>query len=69
MLTSPNCLDDSMMTELQGDSAASASKRAGYDFLKVYSFLSLPGFRGIMNAARRADIPVVGHIPQQVGLH
>ena len=69
MLTSPNCLDDSKLTEPQGDSAAVASKRAGYDFLKVYSFLSMPGFRGVMNAARRVDIPVIGHIPQQVGLH
>ena len=67
MLTSPHCLNDSLMTEAQGEAAAAQAKRDGYDFLKVYSFLSADGFRGIMTAARRADIPVVGHIPQRVG--
>jgi len=68
MFTSPPCLDDSTMSEAQGDSAATASKAAGYDFLKVYSFLSATGFRGIMAGAHRAHIPVVGHIPVRVGL-
>jgi len=67
MLTSPHCLNDSTMTEAQGEAAATQAKRDGYDFLKVYSFLSTDGLRGIMAAARRADIPVVGHIPQRVG--
>jgi hypothetical protein len=68
MFTSPPCLDDSTMTEAQGDSAATASGAAGYDFLKVYSFLSADGFRGIVAGAHRAHIPVVGHIPVRVGL-
>jgi imidazolonepropionase-like amidohydrolase len=68
MFTSPGCLDDSTMTAAQGDSAAVASKAAGFDFLKVYSFLSRDGFRGIMAGARRVHIPVVGHIPQRIGL-
>jgi len=68
MLTSPPCLNEPTMTEKQGDSAAVSSKRAGYDFLKVYSFLSLPGFDGITRAAHHVDIPVIGHIPQRVGL-
>jgi hypothetical protein len=68
IFTSPPCLDDSTMTEAQGDSASTASKAAGYDFLKVYTFLSAEGFRGIMAGAHRTHIPVVGHIPQRVGL-
>jgi imidazolonepropionase-like amidohydrolase len=68
IFTSPPCLNDSTMTEAQGDSAALASKAAGYDFLKVYPFLSAEGFRGIMAGAHRAHIPVVGHIPVRVGL-
>jgi imidazolonepropionase-like amidohydrolase len=68
MFTSPHCLNDSTMTEAQGDSAAVASKKAGYDFLKVYSYLSREGFDGIMSGAKRVHIPVVGHIPQRVGL-
>ena len=67
MLTSPHCFNDSLMTEAQGEAAVAQAKRDGYDFLKVYSFLSADGFRGIMAAAKRADIPVVGHIPQRVG--
>jgi imidazolonepropionase-like amidohydrolase len=67
MLTSPHCLNDSTMTEAQGEAAATQAQRDGYDFLKVYSFLSADGFRGIMAAAKRADIPVIGHIPQRVG--
>jgi imidazolonepropionase-like amidohydrolase len=67
MLTSPHCLNDSTMTEAQGETAAAQAKRDGYDFLKVYSFLSADGFRGIMTAAKRADMPVIGHIPQRVG--
>ena len=67
MLTSPHCLNDSTMTEAQGEAAAAQAKRDGYDFLKVYSFLSADGFRGIMTAAKRADIPVVGHIPAACG--
>ncbi|MDQ2768730.1 MAG: amidohydrolase family protein [Gemmatimonadota bacterium] len=67
MLTSPHCFNDSTMTEAQGEAAATQAKREGYDFLKVYSFLSSEGFRGIMSAAKGADIPVVGHIPQRVG--
>jgi hypothetical protein len=68
VFTSLHCLDDSSMTMAQGDSVAVASKAAGYDFLKVYSFLSRDGFRGIMSGARRVHIPVIGHIPQRVGL-
>jgi hypothetical protein len=67
MLTSPHCFNDSLMTEAQGEVAAAQAKRDGYDFLKVYSFLSADGFRGIMKVAKRTDIPVVGHIPQRVG--
>jgi imidazolonepropionase-like amidohydrolase len=66
--TSPPCLNDSAMTERQGDSAAAASKAAGYDFLKVYTFLSAEGFHGIMTGARRTHMPVVGHIPLRVSL-
>jgi imidazolonepropionase-like amidohydrolase len=67
MLTSPPCVNDSTMTEAQGEAAAAKAKRDGYDFLKVYSFLSADGFRGVMASAKRVDIPVVGHIPQRVG--
>lgn len=38
----------------------------GYDFIKVYSLLSLEAFDGIMEEANRLGIPVVGHVSDQV---
>jgi imidazolonepropionase-like amidohydrolase len=42
--------------------------RAGYDFVKVYSLLSSPAYRGVMAAAKRHRMPVAGHVPALVGL-
>ncbi len=41
---------------------------AGYDWIKVYSFLEREAFEGVMEEARRLDIPVGGHVPIQVGI-
>ena len=40
---------------------------AGYDFVKIYSMLNPSEFAAIINEARRLGMPVVGHIPFQVG--
>lgn len=42
-------------------------KAAGYDFVKVID-VSLDVYDAIMAAAKRHNLPVLGHIPQQVGL-
>jgi imidazolonepropionase-like amidohydrolase len=40
----------------------------GYDFIKLYSFLSSEGFREVMAAARQRGAYTIGHIPFAVGL-
>jgi len=43
------------------------SKRAGYDFIKLYGTLRPDVFRAILQAAAQEKIPVAGHINRQVG--
>ena len=53
------------------DAARSAVREvhaAGYDFVKVYSSLSLPAYRAVLDEAEAVGIPVVGHVPWSVGL-
>jgi hypothetical protein len=40
---------------------------AGYDFIKVYSYLSKEGFEAIDKAAAKVGLRVIGHIPLKVG--
>lgn len=57
---------------VNGPAAAAAVVRQqaydGYDFIKVYDGLSPDTFDAILEQARRRSIPVVGHIPDAVGL-
>ena len=46
---------------------AREQRAAGYDFIKAYSFLNADVYRALVDEARRVGIPVVGHIPRQVG--
>ncbi|MBT3387860.1 MAG: amidohydrolase family protein [Desulfobacula sp.] len=41
---------------------------AGFDFIKLYSFLSQNEFQKIMTMAKQKGVYTVGHIPFQVGL-
>ncbi len=43
-------------------------KTAGYDLIKLYSYLSLDEFIKALSTARQAGMYSVGHIPFQVGL-
>lgn len=45
-----------------------AQKDAGYDFVKVYTFLSAGSYARIVSTAARVGLPVVGHVPLQVAL-
>ena len=40
----------------------------GYDFIKVYNLLSSPVYDAIVAEAALHDIPLVGHVPGQVGI-
>jgi imidazolonepropionase-like amidohydrolase len=50
------------------DRAIALHKKLGYDFVKVYSNLSLPAYEHLVAAAKRAGLAVVGHVPRAVGL-
>ncbi len=43
-------------------------KEAGYDYIKIYDNLTPEIFDAILSAARAHDIPVVGHVPFEVGI-
>lgn len=51
----------------EGRAAVRRFHEAGYDWLKVYSFLPAAGFAGVMQEAQRRGIPVAGHVPVDVG--
>ena len=42
-------------------------KRAGYDFVKVYSMLNASEYSAILAEARKSGMPVFGHIPWAAG--
>ncbi|MDJ0868447.1 MAG: amidohydrolase family protein [Myxococcota bacterium] len=43
-------------------------RAAGYDFIKVYGGLSPDAFAGLVAGAHEAGLPLVGHVPDAVGL-
>ena len=55
-------------TPEQAAEEVAAQKQAGYDFIKIYNKLSLEAFDAIVEAAREHDIPVAGHVPEDVAL-
>ncbi len=40
----------------------------GYDFIKVYDYVSLPTYQAIIETAQSRGVMVVGHTPKKVGL-
>jgi imidazolonepropionase-like amidohydrolase len=57
-----------VQTEEEAERAVALHRQAGYDFVKVYSRLEAPVFERVLAAARRAGLPVAGHVPRAVGL-
>jgi len=43
-------------------------KEAGYDFIKVYNYLSPEAYEGVIAAAKKYHMPVAGHVPIAVGI-
>ena len=56
----------SVETPEQARRVIEAQKKAGYDFIKVYSTLSTDCYDAILQEARRQNIAVLGHIPLDV---
>jgi imidazolonepropionase-like amidohydrolase len=55
-------------TAEDADRAVALHKEAGYDFVKVYTRLSLHAYQRLVVAAKAAGLPVAGHVPREVGL-
>jgi len=55
-------------TAAEAEDAVKSDKAKGYTGIKVYSLLSEEAYRAIVVAARRQELPVVGHVPISVGL-
>ncbi|MGZ3424867.1 MAG: amidohydrolase family protein, partial [Polyangiales bacterium] len=51
----------------EAEQAIALHRRAGYDFVKIYTNLPLAAFEGVMTAAKSAGLRVVGHVPRPVG--
>ncbi|HEY9839198.1 MAG: amidohydrolase family protein [Candidatus Sericytochromatia bacterium] len=63
-----NLLGQVITNREQALQAVKETVDGGYDCVKVYSHLARPQFDVIVEAARLARIPVVGHVPYAVGL-
>ncbi|MCW5806958.1 MAG: amidohydrolase family protein [Deltaproteobacteria bacterium] len=55
-------------TAAQATEAVAAQVRAGYDFVKVYSRLPAELYEAIVAEAAARSLPVMGHVPNAVGL-
>lgn len=54
-------------SEEQARAAVRQIKREGWDFVKVYSYLSREAFFAIADEAKKQNIPIAGHVPLTVG--
>ena len=55
-------------TREEGRRVVSDHKKAGYNFIKIYSLLAPDVYLALMEEAGKQKIPVVGHIPQGMKL-
>jgi hypothetical protein len=57
-----------LRTREDAERAVAEQKAAGYDLIKVYDNLPRDLYEALAAAARRAELPLVGHVPTPVGL-
>jgi imidazolonepropionase-like amidohydrolase len=55
-------------SEADAERAIALHRRLGYDLVKVYSRLMPPVFDRLAEGARRAGLPIAGHVPWSVAL-
>lgn len=60
-------LSPSPATYEEGVSAIEKFKQEGYDFIKVYNHIPQEGYNGIVDTAKRLDMPLVGHTVRAAG--
>lgn len=54
-------------TRAEVERAIDSLANAGYDFVKVFDPLPADNYRWVLDAAKRANLPVAGHIPRALG--
>lgn len=64
----PSVNGDNVITREAADSAARATKAAGYDFIKIHPGLTREVFDALDRAADREGIRYAGHVPTLVGV-
>jgi imidazolonepropionase-like amidohydrolase len=62
-----SALTPPIVSPQQARQAVAVYKALGFDFIKVYTDLTLEVYAAIVEEARAQDIKVVGHIPTRVG--
>jgi imidazolonepropionase-like amidohydrolase len=60
--------DRKIETAADANNGVNQDKANGFDAIKVYSGLSAAAYRYLVDAARRAGLPVYGHVPHAVSL-
>jgi imidazolonepropionase-like amidohydrolase len=55
-------------TPEQAAASVAWQKAQGYDFIKVYDHLDAETYQAVLQTAREQGLPVVGHVPFDVGL-
>ena len=60
-LSGPPVFSKMVITEKFADSLVSATKKAGYDFIKVLSIKDSASFENLMTHAKKQNLPVSGH--------
>lgn len=58
----------SLASEEAAAEAVAAQARAGFDFIKVYDSLTAQLHAAVVAAAATHDLPVLGHVPEAVGV-
>lgn len=52
----------------EAERAVLKEKEKGYDFIKIYSKLTKENYAAVLKAAKKYNIPAVGHVPSQVSI-
>ena len=64
----PTWPDSTVVTnEKEGRNAVQATKKGGYDFVKVYGGLPTEAYSAIAEEAKKLGMPFAGHVPGSVG--
>ncbi|MDZ3823378.1 MAG: amidohydrolase family protein [Pseudoxanthomonas sp.] len=68
VLAGPSLNGNSVTDPEQAAALVGEIHQAGFDLLKIHPGLDIPRFDAVMAAARAHGMPVVGHVPEAVGL-